>query len=305
MDTSSWLGIVEFLLFSNMFKVMLCMELGDDNVARGSSWDNGWGRNQGDVIKAHINLYPPRIHEIYMGQQTDIYINYTVATLNTDRQMDGQVNNTVPGAASVGYIATITSEDPHIALPLGHNYGPPDNSSDNILILLYPNITSVFTVEAVCVGHASFIIQVTSILGQLSEHNSNNPHSYNPDSDLDKSSKPTILVHAPYRVTVIRRLRFVDLVFDWVITVIAALNSFSIGCSSDLPSLRMHFRHPMSMLLAASCQFIIMPTVSNTPTRYLIYSWIMIHQPGTYIQLDIHQPGTYIQLDNTPKNYKS
>jgi hypothetical protein len=254
MDTSCWLSVVEFLVFSNMFKVMLCMELGDHHViASDNTRDNGGSGYETFDTQLNITIYPTQIQEIFMNQQTDIYINYTM-TLISNGKMDGRANNGSAKMSDVSYVATIMSQNPYIVLPLGHNYGPPSNFTDDISILLHANKSNMFTVEALCVGRASLIIQVTSFYGHLS--------GYDINSELSTSSKIATYAHNPYRVTVIRKLRFVDVIFDWVITVIVGLNSFSIGCMTEWSSLRMHLRHPTSILIAACCQFIIMPTVS-------------------------------------------
>ena len=259
MDTGDWLAIIDLLI---VFKLMVCTVLGDgDVVSGGEVWDNG---RQLLPMPLHIQFHPSEIKLLYMNHVRRVSINYTLAGDDQRGRPYSGDNDTAPSAVnasrqdnvSYAYFAKITSEDPRIAIPLGRNYGPADNWTRDVSLPLHANRSNVFAIKAVCIGRTSIVVEVVSFVVP-------SPSGYDDyESSFNASSVAATLAIVPYRVTVIRKLRLVDFIFDRTITVIAAMNSFSIGCTTELDSLRVHFRHPTSILIAACCQFIIMPIVS-------------------------------------------
>ena len=66
-----------------------------------------------------------------------------------------------------------------------------------------------------------------------------------------------------YHVTVVRRVRTVDVAFNWAMAVTSLLNSFSLGSATDCRTLRYQLKHPTAILLTAACQFLLTPPVSK------------------------------------------
>ena len=181
------------------------------------------------------------------------------------------------------YIATITSRNAKVAIVSGpeHLIQRVDNRTDEIVLELNPFAETTFTVRAQHIGHTLMVIRVQSLYSYYYQNDLFNLTNTDPGlsaSNLDKtgsgflndddsvSAAPTLST-LEYPVTVVRRLRNVDVVFDFVVAVMACLNSFSMGCLTDWPSLRHHLKHPSALLIGLACQFLVMPSVSMIGTH--------------------------------------
>ena len=201
--------------------------------------DNGWAMNELDF---QLSLHPPEITALRLHARQHVHINCSIPHDLINLHVDVNQNSTAHNAT---YVFHVLSQDANIAIPVRDDYGPVGNNTEQISLRIDSdsNSSNSFLVQANSVGHVLLLIRVTSFLNDW--------------EDLYHT-----LQFVEYRVTVVRKRRAVDAIFDWVVAIVASLNVFSIGCATDWASLRMHFKHPTAVLLASCCQLLIMPTVS-------------------------------------------
>ena len=208
---------------------------GDLGAAGGSVAQMPWGL-------LHIQLSPSEVSNLPAGVVSWVIINCSSSESMHQAQLAPSISPTMEYNNHTGYVITVTSSNPNVALPYSEEDWSDDNRTDRIVFSLQHNQHSVFAVSAHNVGHAIFLIQVS-----LS--------SVTPDNI-------PVISQMEYPVTVIRKLRLVDLVFDCAMAAIALLNSFSLGCLTKWCSLRQHLGQPNALLLTACCHFVLMPMVS-------------------------------------------
>ena len=142
------------------------------------------------------------------------------------------------------YIAVIRTLNPGVAIPVGTEESEIENRTDVIHIALdAESIQGSFKLKATNLGHTTFSVQLVQ------------QYEGWPNSSL-------LIQEARIRVTVIRLQRLVDLVFNCVMASMSILNSFSMGCCTDWPSLRAHIKRPAALAVYCTCTFLIMPIVS-------------------------------------------
>ena len=154
--------------------------------------------------------------------------------------------------ASPYYIAVITSADSQVAIPTGPHdkvFKLDENRTDQILLRFPPSEGGLFTVQAEHVGYGVLIVQ---FYDQWDTHE-DDPLYWNLTNPL---------YELYFSVSVVRKVRWVDMTFDCVIAAVATLNAFSVGCDSDWASLHQHFKKPTTLLFATGCQMLINPLVS-------------------------------------------
>ena len=202
----------------------------------------------------NITVQPREIRLLHVSMERYVIINCTCGTVDVSEVARAQVGGTgvvpewYPTSNDTVYLATIRSRDSRVAIPIGEHYGSDENrTADELVLRLDVGQVNVFRVRALHVGRVVMVIHVASEGTGLAT-----------PEDL-----PQTLSILEYRVAVVRPVRTADLVFETVVASIALLNSFSIGCVADWPSLRKHFRHPTALIISICCQFIIMPAVSN------------------------------------------
>ena len=151
------------------------------------------------------------------------------------------------------YIAMITSADSQVAIPTGPHdkvFKLDENRTDQILLRFMPSEGSMFTVQAEHVGYGVLIVQFYDQWDAQED----DPIYWN-------LTNPIYELY--FSVSVVRKVRWVDMTFDCVIAAVATLNAFSVGCDSDWASLHQHFKKPTTLLLATGCQMLINPLVSK------------------------------------------
>ena len=154
--------------------------------------------------------------------------------------------------ASPYYIAVITSADSQVAIPTDPQdkvFKLDENRTDQILLRFLPSEGSLFTVQAEHVGYGVLIVQ---FYDQWDIHE-DDPLYWNLTNPL---------YELYFSVSVVRKVRWVDMTFDCVIAAVATLNAFSVGCESDWASLHQYFKKPTTLLFATGCQMLINPLVS-------------------------------------------
>ena len=162
--------------------------------------------------------------------------------------------------ASPYYIAVITSVDSQVAIPTGPHdkvFKLDENRTDQIMLRFLPSEGSLFTVQAVHVGYGVLVVQFYDQWDTQEE----DPFYWNLTNPL---------YELYFSVSVVRKVRWVDMTFDCVIAAVATLNAFSVGCDSDWASLHQHLKKPTTLLLATGCQMIINPLVSK-----LLILWVL------------------------------
>ena len=255
--------IILFIMFTLAYTINLQRQ-SDEYGGPPTSWTEG-------AKGLQLEIYPPHIDQLPVHTQRNVHINCsmlspassqlvpvipesqnTSAQQNTSLVLDFGEEFDYDDFPNFTYIAMITSQHPNIAIALGSKdrMQNTDNRTDEILLEISPFTEATFTVEARSIGRALIMIRIQSYYSYYGD-------DYN-------SSDPTVKAMSvvEYHVTVVRQLRTVDLVFDCVVAVVAGLNSFSMGCLTDWPSLRYHMRHPSALLIGLACQILVMPAVS-------------------------------------------
>ena len=79
-----------------------------------------------------------------------------------------------------------------------------------------------------------------------------------------------------YSVSVVRKPRMVDRAFNCAVAAMVVIGAFSLGCTTDATLLWYSLRHPHALIVALSCQFVLMPLVSNKhQKRQHIYNTVI------------------------------
>ncbi len=234
-----------------------------------------------------ISLNPSKVEHLTVDEMQTIYINCTneeniadndnlamsdatdvVDTVDPKHSIHTKVNySTIPNNNSLSptlahqhqplpyYIAMITSINPQVAIPTGDYdkiFKLNENRTDQILTRFQPDEGSAFLVHAMHVGYGAMRVQVFTQWG--------NSDALGDDPLYWNLSRPIYELYIS--VSVVRRLRWVDMTFDCVIAAMATLTAFSIGCDSDWSGLLKHIRTPATLLMTMACQFVINPLVS-------------------------------------------
>ncbi len=255
---ASWQLLLLVVIMCNLALPAECTVVEQDFRERTDRNDLGF--NSGLDIQVH----PSQTLNLTVDQEAQVSIRATVRTANYSARQHAEHSSFTPNSTlplimdyNYTYIARIESGNKQVAVPEipsrnGIRTYPPHVNGSLNQVTLYLDLTksNSFTIHAKKLGSAVFFIQVSRIYdGHISENN----------TFASSSSFDVIL---QYHVTVIRHLRLVDIVFNWVVAVIAGLNSFSLGCATSVTSLQTHLRQPTAVLLALLCQIIILPTVS-------------------------------------------
>jgi len=225
--------------------------------------ENGKSLHSPLVPNLHLQFSPTTMEWIYTNTIKDVQINCS-------NQMP---NNTMPHSMPVTqmhtYIAKIWSADPVIAEVLPHakhrrrRY---DNQTDLVLMELRPAVPSSVSVGGGVVGYATIQVEVYASpinFSQFLEY-----------EDLTQFDEWSMVAHEEFRVTVGRRTRMFDVIFNIVLATVATLNSFSMGCSTDWHSLRENLKHPANMIIGLSCQYLLLP-----PVALIIVFSLGLHAP--------------------------
>lgn len=181
------------------------------------------------------------------------------------------------------YIAIITSADSQVAIPTTASphekvFKLNENRTDQILLRFLPSEGSMFSVQAQHVGYGVLVVE---FYDQHDTANLGDDAEFDQDPNYWNLTKPIYELY--FSVSVVRKVRWVDMTFDCVIAAMATLNAFSIGCDSDWASLHQHLQKPATLLLATGCQMLINPLVSTTS--------FLPDQPATYLYLcSTHHP---------------
>ena len=229
--------------------------------AEGVPVNNGWELLHVDLTPTHISHLPIHMYRWVIINCSNFGGLETLANKNS----------------STFYIITIKAQNSHVAIPFSSNDLYPDDNRTDVLYLMTEDKQQVtFAVKAVHIGKTALTIKVHDAALAI-------PFSTFSPGEVDMgdimhyidledimTDITLVLAQVEYHVTVIRKLRLVDMGFDCVMVAMAMLNSFGMGCLTDWTSLRMHLLHPTSLLLAACCQFIILPTVSSPNLYYTL-----------------------------------
>jgi len=94
--------------------------------------------------------------------------------------------------------------------------------------------------------------------------------------EITSDNRSMVIVdHQPYEVKAVRRERMVDLGFDTAIIILAILNTFALGCVTDLSLVWRKLRDDLAKLAISSIvQFIAMPVVSFKVCLKIIFSYV-------------------------------
>ena len=87
----------------------------------------------------------------------------------------------------------------------------------------------------------------------------------------DPKRPGSTVVGPGYRVIVLRHRRVVDDVFRYGIIVLACVLYIGFGCKIDLEIIWTILRRPLSPAIGMGCQFILMPLVSLTFRKKMVY----------------------------------
>ena len=210
---------------------------------------SGNGQEQNKGIEMVFD--PPEIYKIVENRDRLVFFNCTTAGKSI---FNGTKNET--------YEVRITPLDRKIAIPYIGEEAPEEvNRSYKLSLRINPKRENAFKVRAVHVGRVMMSIRILEV-----QEESGNITTY--------SRQP--ITSKEYKVTVVRRNRLVDLVFNAAITGVALLNSLSVGCVSDIDSLKAQFKQPKALAIGSCCQFLIMPVVSRSHTHNQTRSYISL-----------------------------
>jgi len=162
---------------------------------------------------------------------------------------------------TTGCAVTVTSAQPRIVSISGYSFGTSSSSSFSSVAVgggstrCERHLTGSFTVHAVRVGRTSLKIACCT-------------------QTRDQQQQQQQLT--AYSVVVVRRVRTADVAFNWAMVVSTGIISFSLGCATDIHTLRKQFINNKPVLLTVSCQFIVLPTVStnnnnNKPVLFTVF----------------------------------
>ena len=222
--------------------------------AEGVAVNNGW-----ELL--NVAVTPPNISHLPINMYRWVVIN--CSNIGGLDKIDGRNSSTF-------YIITIMSKNSHVAIPFSSkDLYPGDNRTDILYLMAEPSQLVKFAIKAEHIGKTSLTITIhdpalyvptsTFSPGQMDIGDI----MYDIDLDDLMSDRTNMLAQLDYYVTVIKKMRVVDMGFNCVMVAVAMLNSFGMGCLTEWSNLRMHLLHPTSLLLTACCQFIILPTVSH------------------------------------------
>ena len=239
--------------------------------------DNGAG-----VAPFQLLLDPPRLQQLPIDEYYDVHINCSsygahshyddsnstdtppTTTTSPPRHTTDSEDPSTSSSQSYNYVARITSNNPAVAIPVesDHVVRPLlfSNRTDQIYVPVYVDSENIFSVYATHVGHVALLVQVYAHSDALSLEERLEYLAQSPQPPWDLHEDTVAILE--YHVSVIRHVRVVDVVFECVIAAVATLNAFSMGLSTDWPSLRHHIRHPAALIIGLLCQFVIMPVVS-------------------------------------------
>lgn len=79
--------------------------------------------------------------------------------------------------------------------------------------------------------------------------------------ELTSDNVTQVLYSNQYLVTAVREQRLVDTSFNIAITILAVLNTFALGCITDIEALKKAKDHKRNILLSAIHQYVLMPLV--------------------------------------------
>ena len=120
------------------------------------------------------------------------------------------------------------------------------NTTRSLSLLVRPNTESSFVVDASHIG-------ITSLLIQLGPHN---------DDDV-------ILATVYCSVRVLRKIRAVDMVFNWAVLGQSLFNAFALGCGADWQRIRRHLADNVVNFLAQFVQqLFLLPVVRKLMSSY-------------------------------------
>ncbi|CAH1772496.1 unnamed protein product [Owenia fusiformis] len=120
---------------------------------------------------------------------------------------------------------------------------PPPVISFNI----YTANQNCFFIKGLHVGRARMMVHIRKITP--------------PERDPNSGEKDIILSYE-YKVLIIRKRRWVDMIFDCVMALVAILTAFSLGLSTEQEVLKMQCKKPAPIIIAFVSQFLIMPLLS-------------------------------------------
>ena len=215
--------------------------------------DNGWAR-------FNFQLSPPNITNLIVHKHRWVVINCSNIHLQSDIAENLNASNI--------FIVSIVSNNPHVVIPFSdQDLFLNDNRTEMIYLSPRSDQLIKFGVKAVHIGETVISIKVHDISFALSNSADSKGSIdvrdmiFNIDIEELENDDSYTSAQLDYQVSVIRKLRVVDMGFNCVIIVIAMLNSFGMGCLTDWASVRMHLIHPTSLLLTAACQFVLLPMV--------------------------------------------
>lgn len=211
--------------------------------------------NGQEFTPVHLQIIPPEIQWMFAHDYTDILVNCSIPSSGPYLQSDMYHL----GDTQVTYIARAHSLTPMIAKPSHSNHQPHkfDNQTELVLLEFHTEQLNSLSVQGIMVGYASIQLTVYATADL-------NYSLFLEYEDLHLLDTMEVVGSLEYQVTVGRRVRLFDVIFDCVVATVATLNSFSMGCTTDWPSIRAHWRHPYALLVGLTCQFILLPPVSTS-----------------------------------------
>lgn len=128
-------------------------------------------------------------------------------------------------------------------------------SPQAVFIRIRLNMESNFTIQALQAGRVSMEVMfhhADDVKGMDASSASHVVGSLQPVSDNNLD----------YPVTLYRKQRMADFVFNSAAAAIAIIISFGIGCATKVDLVKHQLKFPVSLLVGFCCQIIIMPMVS-------------------------------------------
>ena len=211
------------------------------------------GSTAGDVTA--VGTKPAAVSDVRIqptGMQTELEDEYNVITiLCSDSAQCGDNNDDASGGGGGRLKATVVSLQtrvlvPYIIVNQNRSFVPFELHVQRTLeyTLNCARKTNIIGVHTNTVGRASLLVTVACLRQQNTSH-----HAVIMSTKMDYS--------------VVRKVRIADMVFDCVMPVLMLIISFSMGCLSDVTTLRQRFRAPRPVLLSLVCQFVVIPAVIN------------------------------------------
>lgn len=81
--------------------------------------------------------------------------------------------------------------------------------------------------------------------------------------ELLSDSESRVLSSHEYRVTAVRKDRLVNTSFNAAIAILGIMNTFAIGCVTDISAIRSTAKHKLQIAISVCTQHLIMPLVSD------------------------------------------